>query len=221
MQEIWKSIEGYEGKYEISNLGRVKSLCDKNGRKRELILKPRVGKQGYLYLNLWQESEGKAKKIHRLVAEAFCYKPATAECVNHINGVKTDNRAENLEWCTYSYNSKQSYANGLSKPTKGDKDGMYGVHGKDHPSSKPVLQFSLDGVFMKEWENPIEAGKALNVCGSSIQRCARGDRKTAFGYKWEYKKAGQKPVEKVMIADVDQSVIDEVEAMVNDPSTGG
>ena len=197
MQEIWKSIEGYEGKYEISNLGRVKSLCDKNGRKRELILKPRVGKQGYLYLNLWQESEGKAKKIHRLVAEAFCYKPATAECVNHINGVKTDNRAENLEWCTYSYNSKQSYANGSSKPTKGDKDGMYGVHGKDHPSSKPVLQFSLDGVFMKEWENPIEAGKALNVCGASIKDAQEAIERPHSGTSGNTKRQDRNPLKKL------------------------
>ena len=71
MQEIWKSIEGYEGKYEISNLGRVKSLVDRNGRYREQILKPRIGKAGYLYLNLWKNSVGKARKIHRLVAEAF------------------------------------------------------------------------------------------------------------------------------------------------------
>lgn len=196
MQEYWKSIEGYEEKYEISNLGRIRSLIDKNGKKRELVLRPRISKNGYLYLNLWTGSQGKPRKVHRLVAEAFCYKPDDAECVNHKNGVKTDNRAENLEWCTYSYNAKHSFETGLRQPTKGEKDGMYGVHGKDHPSSKPVLQFTLGGEFLKEWENPIEAGKALNVCGASIQRCARGDRKTAFGYKWKYKEAGQKPIGK-------------------------
>lgn len=187
MQEIWKSIEGYEGKYEISNLGRVKSLYDNTGRKREKILTPRISKQGYLYLNLWRNSKGRAKKIHRLVAEAFCEKQKDSQCVNHINGIKTDNRAENLEWCTYSYNSKHSFETGLQKPKKGKENGMFGKHGKEHPSSKPVLQYDLNNNFIKEWENSIEAGKQLGVKGSSIQRCARGDRKTAFGYIWRYK----------------------------------
>lgn len=186
MQEEWKSIEGYEGKYEVSNLGRIKSLINNTGKKREKILKPRISKQGYLYLNLWRGSVAKSKKIHRIVAEAFCKKPTDAQCVNHINGVKTDNRAENLEWCTYSYNIKHAYKEKLITPTKGEKNGMYGVHGKDHPSSKPVLQFDLEGNYIKRWENCVEAGKCLGVNGNSISRCARGDRKKAYGFMWRY-----------------------------------
>lgn len=186
MQETWKSIEGYEGKYEISNLGRVKSLIDKNGKKREQILKPRISKNGYLYLNLWKDSVGKAKKIHRLVADAFCVKPKDAQCVNHINGVKTDNRADNLEWCRFSYNIKEAYRMNLIQPTTGERNGMYGVHGKDHPSSKPVKQYDLNHNFIKRYDSCVEAGKELNLNHGSIQRCARGDRKTAYGYIWEY-----------------------------------
>ena len=70
MQEIWKSIEGYEGKYEISSLGRVKSLSDNKGKKREIILKPRIGKQGYLYLNLWANSKGRSSEKQE--EQAFC-----------------------------------------------------------------------------------------------------------------------------------------------------
>lgn len=187
MQEIWKSIEGYEDKYEISNLGRIKSLSDNKGRKRELILNPRISKNGYLFLNLWKNSHGTPKKIHRLVAEAFCPKNENPQCVNHINGVKTDNRAENLEWCTYSYNMQHAIKNGLFKPTINEKMVGLGVHGKDHPSSKPVLQYDLNDNFIKEWESCVDAGKALGLRGNSIQRCARGERKSAFGFKWKYK----------------------------------
>ena len=90
MLEAWKSVQGYEGKYEVSSLGRIKSLVDNKGVSRIKILTPRISKNGYLYLNLWSNNIGKAKKIHRLVAEAFCEKPDGAQCVNHKNGVKTD-----------------------------------------------------------------------------------------------------------------------------------
>lgn len=186
MQEVWKSIEGYEEKYEISNLGRVKSLVDKNGHFREKILKPRLSKNGYLYLNLWKDSKSNTKKIHRLVAEAFCEREEKDRCVNHINGVKTDNRAVNLEWCTVSYNIKEAYRIGLITPTNGERNGMYGVHGKDHPSSKPVNQYGRNGQFIKRYESCVEAGIELNLGHGNIQKCARGDRKTAYGYIWKY-----------------------------------
>lgn len=186
MQEVWKSIEGYENKYVVSNFGRVKSLEDKNGRKREHIMTPNIAKNGYLYVNLYIKSREKSKKIHRLVASAFCERGKDAQCVNHKNGVKTDNRAENLEWCSYSYNTKHAFEIGLKKPTKGEKDGMYGVHGKNHPSSKPVKQYTMSGEYVRTFENSVEAGKHFGVNGSSIQRCARGARKSAFGYKWRY-----------------------------------
>lgn len=186
MQEEWRSIEGYEGKYEVSSLGRVKSLSDNKGRERELILVPRIAKNGYLYLNLWKGSKAKSRKIHRLVAETFIKRPSGAQCVNHKNGVKTDNRLENLEWCTYSQNTKHAYTNGLIKPTDGCNNGMYGRHGVEHPSSKRVEQYTLDGEHIGTWDSCIEAGKALGVNGANIQRCARGDRKTAHGYLWKY-----------------------------------
>lgn len=189
MQEIWKSLNEYDGIYQVSNLGRIRSLIDNHQNKRIVpkVKKARIGNSGYLYVNLRKDGKPTSERIHRLVASYFCEKPVDAQCVNHINGIKTDNRAENLEWCTYSENSVKAYEMGLKRPTKDSANGMYGIHGKDHPSSKPILQYSLDGNLIAEYESGIEAGNALGVDGSSIQRCARGDRKTAFGYRWRYK----------------------------------
>ncbi len=114
--EKWKDIEGYEGYYQVSNLGNVKSLGryvnNPHGGKRyirERILKP-FNKKGYLYVDLLKI---KQHRIHRLVAAAFIDNKDDSAEVNHINGIKNDNRVENLEWCTRSENMKHSYKTGL------------------------------------------------------------------------------------------------------------
>lgn len=108
MEEIWKDIKGYEGLYQVSNLGRVKSL---NYRRMGFskILIPGAGGRGYACVSLY----GRSVKIHRLVAETFIPNPNKFKCVNHINGIKTDNRVENLEWCTQKYNVHHAYENNL------------------------------------------------------------------------------------------------------------
>ena len=126
------------------------------------------------------------KVVHKLVAEAFLDKPDNAQCINHINGVKTDNRVENLEWCTFSENTLHAIRIGLVVD-QASHFKMKGKHGKDHPTSKPVEQYTLDGKFVAEYESGVEAAKALGLRASSIQRCAAGKRKTAFGYRWRYK----------------------------------
>lgn len=111
MEEQWRTINGYEGYYEISSLGRVRSVSRVillgNNRKHNLkgrILKTRVNDRGYVYVGLSKEGKRKSLRVHRLVAEAFLKNPFNKPQINHINEIKTDNTISNLEWVTQEEN---------------------------------------------------------------------------------------------------------------------
>ena len=111
MQEIWKDINEYEGKYQISNLGRVKSL-NYARRKQERILKPGIQKKtGYISVTLLKERKKKTKTIHRLVAETFIPNPENLHQINHKDENKQNNCVDNLEWCSAKYNSNYGHRN--------------------------------------------------------------------------------------------------------------
>ncbi len=106
IKEIWKDVIGYENLYQISSLGRVKSLGNGgSNNSKERIMKLKLGSRGYYEVSLCKEGKHKSFTIHRLVAQAFLDNPNNYPCVNHKNEVKTDNRVDNLEWCTQAYNN--------------------------------------------------------------------------------------------------------------------
>lgn len=127
MKEVWKPVEGFEGYYEVSNCGRVKSLdrvvTDTIGRKyyyKGKIIKVSTYRTGYNYVNLWMSSKIKTFLVHRLVALSFVPNPHSKPMVNHLDGVKSNNYYSNLEWCTRSGNEKHAFRIGL-KSLKGER----------------------------------------------------------------------------------------------------
>ena len=114
MIEIWRDVVGYDGKYQVSNFGRVKSF-----QRGERILKLNLNRHGYLYVRPFRDGKYKNTLVHRLVAQAFVPNPESKREVNHINGIKADNRAENLEWVTASENQQHAFLIGLRKTGEG------------------------------------------------------------------------------------------------------
>lgn len=164
--EIWKPVKEFEGKYEVSNYGRIKSFS-----RKEIILKPAVDKDGYLFVRLYNNKIYKTFKVHRLVANTFIPNPNNYPQINHINEDKTDNRVDNLEWCTANYNI--NYGNRTRKSAMS--------------KSKPVIQYSKEGVIIMEWLSCSEVERELGYSHQNIGRCCLGKGKLAYGYIWKYK----------------------------------
>ncbi len=191
MKEKWKDIKGYEGLYQVSNLGRVKSLdryiVNKNNKQQYYngkILKGNIRK-GYLKLTLSKDNSQKTVPIHILVAKAFIPNPENKPEVNHIDGEKTNNCVSNLEWATRSENELHAYKNGLAKPSLKQKEAV-AKYAKENYSKK-VLQYDLNGNFIKEWNSMHDVWRELGIRPSYICRCCKGLRNHTYGYVWKYK----------------------------------
>lgn len=172
--EIWLSIEGYEELYEVSNMGRIKSL-NYNHTKEEKILRQGKTKNGYLMVILCKEGKRKTFLVHRLVATAFLENPNGYRCVNHKNEIKTDNRVENLEPCTYKYNINFGTC----------------IQRRVEKQSKKVYQYDKDGVLIAIWESTRECDRS-GFDHSAVASCCRGNRKSHKNYIWSYTPIHQK-----------------------------
>lgn len=171
--EIWKAVKGYEGYYEVSNIGNVRSVDrlvkhSKGGLRiyKGKTLVPCLSVDGYRLVHLSKLNVSEMKRVNRLVAEAFIPNPNNLPTVNHKDENKLNNSVENLEWMSIENNIKYS-------------------------SCKSIKQLSIDGEFIRSWESASEVGKELNFNTSNILRCCKGLRKSAHGYKWRYVEGGE------------------------------
>ena len=176
MREEWRPVVGYEGLYEVSNMGRVKSLERTvwNGKgyfkTSERILKPGKDKGGYLQVCLCKDGKDKWCAVHRLVATAFLPNLDNLPQVNHIDENKENNCVQNLEWCSRSYNVN------------------YGVGNKKRAEklSKPI--FGIDRItgLIVEFPSTMEAERTLGISKGNICECCKGKRKSAGNFYWYY-----------------------------------
>ena len=166
-EEIWCPIKGYEGLYEVSDKGMVKSI----GYGKERILSPGKLQNGYLRVNLCKNGEKKNLLVHRLVAQAFIPNPDNLPQVNHRDEDKTNNSVQNLEWCDRKYNNNY-----------GNRNQMVSMK-----LSKPVLQYTKSGEFVKEWKSATYVQRTIGYFQNYISYCCNGKYKSAYGYIWKYK----------------------------------
>ena len=179
MREEYRDIEGYEGLYQVSNLGRVKSLNYRRTGK-ERILKPGKDGHGYLQVILWKGGKSKTCKVHRLVAEAFLENPQGLPEINHISEDKTDNSLENLEWVSHEYNC--NYGTRIKRIAEANSKAL-----TNHPKlSKSVIAISKVSGLITEFKSIHEAERVLGINNSSIVKCCKGKLKSAGNYYWMY-----------------------------------
>ena len=194
MEEIWKPIRGYEGYYEISNLGRIKAVdrIVKQGNhtihRQSCIKSQYISKKGYPAVTLCRDRKSVMKYVHKLLAEAFIPNPENKLFVDHINTDKLDCRLENLKWVTAEENSNNKLT---LLHLKEDASSVNAIRKrllkrrelKTKTSPKTVYQYTNSGEFVKEYFSIHEAGRETNTSPSLI-RMVLNTQKPAKGYLW-------------------------------------
>lgn len=200
MEEIWKDVKGYEGLYQVSNFGKVKSvervIIQRDGKIKKIrgaIKKQRLIKKGYATVCLCKNCKSKFFLVHRLVAIAFVDNPFEYPCVNHKDECKTNNNAENLEWCTCKYNSNYGTIKERIIDTRRKNNKQEDINNKIRETAKKkglrtaeraINQFTWDGVFVKRFDSAEQVKKQLGI--QSTGSCANGTQNHAGGFIWLY-----------------------------------
>lgn len=196
MKAVLERNLGFVGypEYSVDTDGNVWALnykCSK-GKGETKQIKPAHDKKGYLRVSL----KGNTQKVHRLIAMAFIPNPNGLPQVNHKNEIKDDNRVCNLEWCDNKYNcSYGTKPQRTREQVSGNGNPFYGKRHNKHTKtilsekiSKPIIQYNLNGDFMKEWKSCTEVDRVLGYDKAAINRCCHGKQTTSYGYMWRYKK---------------------------------
>lgn len=179
MEEIWKDVVGYEGFYEVSNLGRVRSLREHVPKGK--ILTP-FDNGGYDRVTFRINYKQKNLLVHRLVAKAFIPNPCNKEVVNHKDGNKKNNCVSNLEWVTKEENTVHAIALGLRPKGVICKR----KKGKENKLVKRIGQYEKDGTLIKEWDCSFDVNEELGYNINSLRNCCAGYAKTYKGFLWRY-----------------------------------
>lgn len=173
MKEVWKDITGYEGLYQVSNLGRIKSFrkWNRDAGENERLLNPTISNNGYMQVTLYRSQNDRHKfLVHRLVAQEFVENPNNFGAVNHKDENRLNNKAENLEWCTLSYNNAYGTARIRGSVTKGQK----------------VEQLTLEGILLATYESLLIASMITGFTAHCIKDCCQGKTRSGSGYIWRY-----------------------------------
>lgn len=189
-EEIWKDIAGYEGLYQVSNLGRVKGLDRVIYRSstpqyvKGKIMSQGLLNTGYRYVTLWNKKNRQVFLVHRLVAEAFLPKQHGKNVVDHIDGIRTNNHVSNLRWCTRKENTNFPLAR--AKYEKSNQKRIENIRLFHQKHSLQVVQLTTEGTIVKKWNSVKQASESLGILTSGIYASCIGEKKTAGGYKWRY-----------------------------------